>query len=175
MIEIIIKTLIILSCVGFWAFIFYWLYSVIPKNKVSKIPTPTSPEKKTNIKDVYEFLETRALNLEGVNEVKDQVFPLWVNIGEVYYCLSMYHNEEFQDFFKEKGLCYDHGFGCDADDHWLPEFPAAKSKKSGKYPDSLRSAKKTMLEMEAWCYGCNQVVRASLEGICNNCNNHIND
>ncbi|WZL88308.1 hypothetical protein VS868_11945 [Salinimicrobium sp. 3283s] len=103
-------------------------------NRPSRVPKmrnpPPSPEKKISIKDVYEFLETRAQNYETIQDChKNEAFPLYININEVYHVLSMYHNGEFKAFLKETELCYDHGFGCDADDHELPEFPAEKSKK----------------------------------------------
>jgi hypothetical protein len=99
------------------------------KGTPKMINPPPPPEKREEeLKALYEHLRTRAFDFEGVKEANPiQAFPLWINIDEIYYVLSMYHNREFMDFLKEHGLCYDDGFGCEADDHKLPEFPAEKS------------------------------------------------
>ena len=92
---------------------------------------PPPPPKKIGIKEVYEYLETRALDLENINDTAEsQAFPLWINIDDVYHILSMCEHGDFEEFFRKQGLCYDHGFSCDADDFDLPEFPAKKNHKS---------------------------------------------
>ena len=104
------------------------------KEKKTRVPKmrnpPPPPENKISVKDVYEFLETRAQNYETIQDChRNEAFPLYVNINEVYHVLSLYHHGQFGGFLRIPGLCYDHGFGCAADDFDLPEFPAEKSKK----------------------------------------------
>lgn len=104
-----------------------------PEKKEGRVPKmrypPPPPEKKASIKDVYEYIETRAQSSETIKDCSEtEAFPLYININEVYHVLSLYHRGEFGEFLRNHGLCYDHGFGCDADDFDLPEFPAEKSK-----------------------------------------------
>ena len=74
---------------------------------------------------MYEFILSRALNSESIEDCKaNEAFDLYVNINELYYILSMYHNKTFEDFNAKMRSAFPDDYGCDADDVELPKFPA---------------------------------------------------
>lgn len=84
-----------------------------------------SKNKENVVKEMFEFLRTRAFSLENVKDLNEnEAFPLWININEVYNILSMYETGKLDAFLKEQWNNGYYDWGCDADDIDFPEFPS---------------------------------------------------